>query len=90
MIWWIERGWRRGGSCRPTVWRDMLDWGGRVGGSCPWIVCRDLLHWVSSVYPPLGGLLFLAGNPYDILCIYYTIISGRNKYRKIRKSRQMR
>jgi hypothetical protein len=21
--------------------------------------------------PPVGGLLFLGGNPYDILCIYY-------------------
>jgi hypothetical protein len=45
---------------------------------------------VSYVYPPLGGLLFLAGNPYMILYVYITIIYGRNKYRKISKSRQMR
>jgi hypothetical protein len=32
---------------------------------------KILTNWVSSVYPPLGGVLFLAGNPYDILCIYY-------------------
>ena len=49
-----------------------------------------LLNWVSCVYPPLGGLLFLAGNPYMILYVYITIISGRNKYLKISESRQMR
>ena len=48
------------------------------------------LNWVSCVYPPLGGLLFLAGNPYMIFDVYITIISGRNKYLKISESRQMR
>ena len=42
------------------------------------------------MYPPLRGLLFLAGNPYMILYVYITIISGRNKYLKISESRQMR
>ena len=35
---------------------------------------RDLLNWVTSVYPPLGGLLFLAGNPYMIFDVYITIV----------------
>ena len=41
-----------------------------------------LLNWVSCVYPPLRGLLFLAGNPYMIFDVYITIISGRNKIPK--------
>ena len=35
------------------------------------VYCVHCVFFVSSVYPPLGGLLFLAGNPYDILCIHY-------------------
>ncbi len=69
-------------------------WGfGVRGGLAVWRILRvwrDLLNWMSSVYPPLGGLLFLVGNPYMILYVYITIISGRNKYLKISKSRQKR
>ena len=55
-----------------VICRDLVDWKGTRGGDpCPLGVCRDLLNWVPCVYPPLGGVLFLAGNPYDILCIYY-------------------
>jgi hypothetical protein len=74
-----------------VICRDLvIGRGWRGGGSCPLGGRRDLLNWVSCVYPPLGGLLFLAGNPYMILYVYITIIYGRNKYRKISKSRQMR
>ncbi len=62
------------------VWSDLLDWEGLSwGGVFPSGVCRDLLNRVSCMYPPLGGLLFLAGNLYMILYVYITIISGRNK-----------
>ena len=32
MIWWIERGWRGGGSCHWFACRDMLDWQGLARG----------------------------------------------------------
>jgi hypothetical protein len=39
------------------------------------------------VYPPLGGLLFLAGNPYDILCIYilpsFLVVINTEKQAKV-------
>jgi hypothetical protein len=60
---------------RDLVGFEGLSWGGVLISSG----CRDLLNWVSYVYPPPRGLLFLTGNPYMILYVYITIISGRNK-----------
>ena len=54
------------------------------------VILLNRVYFAPGVYPPLGGLLFLAGNPYMILYVYITIISGRNKYLKISESRQMR
>ncbi len=76
MIWWILR------VCR--------------GGAVWWIlrVFRDLLNWVFlgvfRVSPPLRGVHDFVENPYMIFYVCITIISGRNKYLKISKSRQMR
>jgi hypothetical protein len=68
----------------------VIERGWRGGDPCPLGVCRDLLNWVSCVYPPLRGVRDFVGNPYMIFYVYITIISGRNKYLKIIKSRQMR
>ncbi len=71
-----------------VIWWIGRGW--RGGGHAVRSFGGDVLNWVPSVYPPLGGALFLVGNPYMIFYVYITIISGRNKYRKISKSRQMR
>jgi len=63
---------------------------GEILALAPWCVwLRFTTKNAPSVYPPLGGVLFLAGNPYMIFDVYITISSGRNKYLKISESRQM-
>ena len=48
------------------------------------------VYFAPCVYPPLRGVCDLVENPYIILYVYITIISGRNKYLKISKGRQVR
>ena len=70
-----------------NAWNDV---GGSLAVRRFGVRLLNRVYFAPRVYPPLGGLLFLAGNPYMILYVYITIISGRNKYLKISESRQMR
>ena len=67
----IEREWRDVPINGVICW---IERGWRGGNPC--LPCNGVisLNWVSYVYPPLGGLLFLAGNPYMIFDVYITIV----------------